>query len=140
MINCALNEKSLPVYGAGTNVRDWIHVKDHCHGIYLALTEGRPGETYCFGGRAEKKNLDVVHTICATLDKIQPRENGESYKELITFVEDRKGHDWRYAIDDSKAETELKFKREWNFETGMANAIRWYLDNKSWMTAVLEKS
>lgn len=140
MINCALNEKPLPVYGKGENVRDWIHVTDHCNGIYSALLEGRPGETYCFGGRAERKNLDVVHTICDSLDKIRPRSNGESYRGLITFVEDRKGHDWRYAIDDVKAEGELNFTRDWNFETGMESTIQWYLDNTQWVKSVLEKA
>ncbi|MCB0419640.1 MAG: dTDP-glucose 4,6-dehydratase [Bdellovibrionales bacterium] len=140
MINCALSEKPLPVYGDGKNVRDWIHVKDHCYGVYLALTEGVPGETYCFGGRAERQNLTVVHTLCDALDKIRPRSSGESYRQLITFVEDRKGHDWRYAIDDSKAENQLGFKRQWSFETGISETIQWYLNNEKWAQAVLEKA
>jgi len=137
MINCALAEKPLPVYGIGRNVRDWIHVEDHCSGILLALEKGKPGESYCFGGNAERRNIDVVQAICEILDRKQPRANGKSYQELITYVEDRKGHDWRYAIDDTRAQRELGFKRRYaSFEAGLEATVAWYLDNKSWMTAV----
>lgn len=138
MITCALAEKPLPIYGSGQNVRDWIHVEDHCAGIALALEKGRPGATYCFGGNAERRNVDVVKAICHLLDEKKPRTNGKSYEELIHFVEDRKGHDWRYAIDDSKAQRELGFKRRYEgFEEGLAATINWYLENKTWCEAVL---
>ena len=140
MIRCALAGKNLPVYGNGKNVRDWIHVSDHCQGVLLAIDKGIPGESYCFGGRSERRNIDVVTSICEQLDKISPRARGESYQELITFVDDRQGHDWRYAINDTKAETELGFKREYNFEQGLAQTISWYLSHRDWMEAVLSKA
>ena len=131
MIQCALGGKPLPVYGKGSNVRDWIYVGDHCAGILAALERGRAGETYCFGGNSERKNLDVVHAICAVLDELKPRQGadaGKSYREQITFVQDRAGHDWRYAIDDSRAERELGFKRSMaSFEQGLRATIEWYL-------------
>ncbi|MEZ4873246.1 MAG: dTDP-glucose 4,6-dehydratase [Bdellovibrionales bacterium] len=138
MIHCALSDMPLPVYGNGKNVRDWIHVSDHCRGIMLALENGVPGETYCFGGNAEKTNLEVVHTICNTLNQLVPRADGRSYLDQITFVEDRKGHDWRYAIDDTKVEKSLGYKRKWNFEDGITSTIQWYLENKTWKDAVLK--
>jgi dTDP-glucose 4,6-dehydratase len=138
MIDCALQGKPLPVYGNGRNVRDWIHVHDHCAGIRLAIEKGRPGESYCFGGRSERRNLDVVRAICAELDRQVPRAGGGKYEELISFVTDRKGHDWRYAIDDSKAEKELGFRRTYaGFEAGLAATVTWYLENRRWMDAVL---
>lgn len=141
MINCALSEKSLPVYGQGANVRDWIHVTDHCAGIRLAIEKGEVGQSYCFGGRSERKNLNVVKAICAELDQQAPRSNGRSYADLITFVEDRKGHDWRYAIDDTKAERELGFKRQYvDFEMGLRQTIAWYLNQREWVQAVLGKA
>ena len=136
MIDCALAEEPLPVYGKGENVRDWIHVEDHSNGIYLALTKGTVGESYCFGGRSERKNIAVVEAICEILDEIKPKSSG-SYKELISFVEDRAGHDWRYAIDDTKAERELGFTRQYeNFEDGLKQTIKWYLDNGAWIETV----
>ena len=140
MITCALAGKPLPVYGDGGNIRDWIHVEDHCSGISLALEKGKPGATYCFGGNAERNNLDVVKTICRELDEMRPRKDGQSYAKAITFVTDRLGHDRRYAIDDSLAERELGFKREYEFESGLANTIRWYLENEAWCKAVTRKS
>jgi dTDP-glucose 4,6-dehydratase len=140
MINCALSGRELPVYGKGQNVRDWIHVSDHCAGVRLALEKGVPGESYCFGGNSERRNLDVVKSICAELDRAAPREGGGSYSKQIAFVEDRKGHDWRYAIDDSKAQRELGFKRRYSsFEEGLAQTVQWYLSNRAWMNAVLAK-
>ncbi|OFZ18233.1 MAG: dTDP-glucose 4,6-dehydratase [Bdellovibrionales bacterium RBG_16_40_8] len=140
MIDCALHEQPLPVYGKGENVRDWIHTEDHGQGLLLALTSGRPGETYCFGGRAERKNIDVVKAICHTLDELHPRESGKKYDELIHFVTDRPGHDWRYAIDDKKAETELGFKRKYkNFEDGLKQTIKWYLTNTNWIEKIKAK-
>lgn len=140
MIHCALTGQPLPVYGDGGNVRDWIHVLDHCQGIWLALQKGRIGETYCFGGNAERNNLDVVRTICRKLDELRPREDGKSHESGIAFVTDRLGHDRRYAIDDTRAIQELGFTRRFNFEEGLADTIRWYLDHQTWCNSVLGKS
>ncbi len=141
MISTALKEKPLPVYGTGKNIRDWIHVEDHSTGILNALQSGKPGSTYCFGGNAEMTNLSVVETICTYLDKVKPRSNGKKYSELISFVEDRKGHDWRYAIDDSLAQKELGFKRRYtNFQSGLTATIDWYLSNPAWSEKVLSKN
>jgi dTDP-glucose 4,6-dehydratase len=140
MINRAVSEEPLPVYGDGGNVRDWIHVEDHSHGISCALEKGRPGETYCFGGDAERHNLDVVKSICKHLDRMKPRSDGKSHAVGITFVKDRLGHDRRYAIDDAKAERELGFKRKFDFERGLEDTVRWYLDNSAWSQAVLAGS
>ncbi|MDZ4662395.1 MAG: dTDP-glucose 4,6-dehydratase [Pseudomonadota bacterium] len=140
IIRCALADKPLPVYGNGGNIRDWIQVEDHCRGIWLALEKGKVGETYCFGGNAEKNNLDVVKTICHEMDRLKPRHNGQKYESLISFVPDRLGHDWRYAIDDTKAQKDLGFKRKYNFEQGLTETIKWYLGNQLWMKKVMEKS
>ncbi len=140
MIQCALAGKTLPVYGKGENVRDWIYVKDHCAGILLALEKGKAGETYCFGGNSERKNLDVVHALCRTLDELKPRADKKSYAEQIHFVQDRAGHDWRYAIDDSRAQRELGFTRTMaDFEQGLRSTLRWYLENSAWVEQVLKK-
>lgn len=137
IIRCALAGQPLPVYGNGKNVRDWIHVSDHCAGVRLAIEKGVPGQSYCFGGRSERQNLEVVKSICAELDRLVPKPQG-SYASQIRFVEDRKGHDWRYAIDDSKAERELGFKRQFTkFEEGLKQTIQWYLENQSWVKAVM---
>lgn len=137
IIRCALAGQPLPVYGNGKNVRDWIHVSDHCAGVQLAIDKGVPGESYCFGGRSERQNIEVVKSICAELDLLLPKPNG-SYADQIQFVEDRKGHDWRYAIDDTKAEKELGFHRQFDrFEEGLKSTVRWYLDNQDWVTAVM---
>jgi dTDP-glucose 4,6-dehydratase len=129
VIKSCLNNKPIPVYGKGANIRDWIHVEDHCYGIFLALTQSSPGETYCFGGNAEMKNIDIVTLICEKLDTLRPKENGDSYKSLISFVTDRPGHDLRYAIDDSKAVKELKYTRNYNFDSGIESTIKWYLEH-----------
>lgn len=137
MILNALEEKPLPVYGKGENIRDWIYVEDHAEGVWLALSKGDLGDTYCFGGNSERKNLDVVTKICEILDKKVPRKNSKSYKELITFVEDRKGHDYRYAIDDSYAQSKLGYTRRFkNFEEGLENTVDWYLENTQWVQQV----
>lgn len=137
MITKCLKQESLPVYGNGGNIRDWIHVDDHSNGILLALQKGQPGETYCFGGNSERNNLQVVNSICASLDQIKPRADKKSYKDQITFVQDRAGHDWRYAIDDTKAQKELGFTRKYTqFEDGLKDTILWYLDNMKWVEAV----
>jgi dTDP-glucose 4,6-dehydratase len=139
MIHCALGNRPLPIYGDGGNVRDWIHVEDHSRGILLALERGLPGSTYCFGGDAERNNLDVVRTICRELDHLKPRTDGKLHESAIQFVTDRPGHDRRYAIDDDLAQRELGFSRRFTFEQGLANTIRWYLNNSAWCEAVTRK-
>lgn len=136
MIHAAIGGKPLPVYGTGANIRDWIHVEDHCRGILLALERGKPGSVYCFGGRAERRNLDVVKTICQILDELRPRGDGKRYEAQISFVTDRLGHDWRYAIDDRLAERELGFTRLHTFEKGLRATIQWYMDHESWCKSV----
>ena len=127
MINNARHDKSLPVYGEGLNVRDWLHVYDHCAGIDLVMRYGKNGEVYNIGGHNERHNIDVVKTILRELDKPET---------LITYVTDRKGHDLRYAIDPTKIETELGWKPKYNFETGIKETIQWYMDNQEWMDNV----
>ena len=140
MITNALSEQALPVYGRGANIRDWIHVEDHARGVLLALKKGVVGESYCFGGRSERQNLHVVQNICSILNELRPRANGQKYEKLISFVTDRAGHDWRYAIDDSRAEKELGFGRVFkNFEQGLRQTITWYLENPEWLASVQEK-
>jgi len=128
----ALDEKPLPVYGAGANVRDWLFVEDHARALELVVTKGKPGESYNIGGRAERANLSVVETICDILDNKRPRKGGGRYRDLITFVTDRPGHDRRYAIDASKIERELGWKPAETFDTGLERTIQWYLDNTWW--------
>lgn len=127
IIRKAISGEAIPIYGDGKNIRDWLYVLDHCTGIKLALDKGRLGETYNIGGNNERDNLYIAHTICELLDEIKPKDI--SYKELITFVKDRPGHDFRYAIDASKIETELAWKAQENFETGIKKTIEWYLGN-----------
>ncbi len=137
LITCALAGKPLPIYGSGGNTRDWIHVEDHCAGIFLALEGGRLGETYCFGGDAERKNLDVARQICTILDGLRPRTDGVSYQAQLTFVADRLGHDWRYAIDDALAQKELGFSRRYGFDDGLMATVKWYLDHQQWCELAL---
>jgi dTDP-glucose 4,6-dehydratase len=127
IIRKALAEQAIPIYGDGLNVRDWLYVMDHCSGIDLVFLSGKTGETYNIGGNNEKKNIEIVKIICEILDKIKPRNNGNSYKELINFVTDRPGHDKRYAIDATKIEKELTWKAQENFETGILKTIKFYL-------------
>lgn len=129
----ALAGKPLPIYGTGENIRDWLHVEDHCDAIYEVLTKGRVGQTYNIGGRAERNNLFIVNKICQILDDFRPRSDGKSYKEQITFVKDRLGHDLRYAINCSKIEKELGWKPKHHFEEGLKETIQWYLDNEGWV-------
>lgn len=136
----ALQGKEIPVYGKGENVRDWLYVDDHAKALLTVLLNGKPGETYNVGGHNEKKNIDVVNTICSTLDKLSPKPNGESYKSQITFVTDRPGHDFRYAIDASKIDNELGWKPEETFESGMLKTIQWYIENISWCEAVTKNN
>ena len=136
----ALNEKPLPIYGDGQQVRDWLYVADHCSAIRCVLERGQTGETYNIGGWNEKTNLEVVNTICSVLDTLRPRSNGKSYDELITFVKDRPGHDRRYAIDASKIERELGWRPEETFDTGIRKTVQWYLDNPVWIDGVVSGS
>ncbi|MCL1888920.1 MAG: dTDP-glucose 4,6-dehydratase [Desulfovibrionaceae bacterium] len=126
--------ETLPVYGQGENIRDWLHVEDHCAALELILTRGQPGQTYNIGGRAERRNIDVVRDICAILDELAPRPDGP-HAGLIRFVQDRAGHDFRYAIDSSKLERELGWQRRFTFEQGLRETILWYLDNPDWLQA-----
>ena len=136
MIVNALAGKSLPVYGDGQQIRDWLYVKDHCSAIRRVLEAGRVGEVYNVGGWNEKPNLDIVHTICTLLDDARPRTDGLSYKEQIINVTDRPGHDLRYAIDASKIERELGWKPAETFETGIRKTVAWYLENQPWVANV----
>ena len=130
IIQSALAEKPLPIYGDGKNIRDWLYVLDHCKAINLVWTKGRAGETYNIGGRNERDNITIVTKICRLLDERRPRKNGGKYEELITFVKDRAGHDRRYAIDATKLEKELGWKADENFETGILKTVDWYLNNQ----------
>ncbi len=134
MILNALEGKSLPVYGKGLNVRDWLYVRDHCIAVWTIMQKGTRGETYNVGGRCEMKNIDVVTTICDILDEIRPAF--ESRRKLITFVKDRPGHDLRYAIDCSKLEKELGWRAEESFDTGIRKTINWYLEHSQWVEHV----
>lgn len=136
VIHNALAGKPLPIYGDGQQIRDWLYVKDHCSAIRRVLEAGRVGETYNVGGWNEKPNLDVVHTLCAILDELSPRADGKAYKEQISYVTDRLGHDRRYAIDASKIERELGWKPAETFETGIRKTVQWYLDNQAWVQNV----
>ena len=133
MIINALEEKPLPIYGDGLNIRDWLYVEDHCEAIRKVLCAGIPGETYNIGGRSEKTNLEVVNTICSVLQQERP---GRDYTSLMKFVADRPGHDRRYAIDCSKIERELGWRAQHTFEHGIAKTIRWYLEHLDWVRAV----
>jgi dTDP-glucose 4,6-dehydratase len=135
MFSNAMTGKSLPVYGTGKNVRDWLHVQDHCEAIELVFLKGKAGETYNIGGHNEMKNIDIVHLICDFADKHNSQT--KSAKELITYVEDRKGHDWRYAIDASKIEHDLGWTPRFTFETGLAETLQWYLENTTWTENVM---
>lgn len=128
----ALEGRELPVYGDGSNIRDWLYVEDHARALSLIATKGRLGETYNVGGRNERTNLQVVEAICDALDEMVPGEHPR--RELIRFVKDRPGHDHRYAIDATKLEDELGWRAQENFETGLAKTVRWYCDNADWWT------
>jgi dTDP-glucose 4,6-dehydratase len=138
MIIKALAEEPLPVYGDGQNIRDWLFVDDHARALLLAITNGVPGESYNIGGRNERTNLQVVEAICGTLDRLAPAKRGASQR-LIAFVADRPGHDWRYAIDASKIERELGWRARETFETGLERTVRWYVDNRGWWEAILDR-
>jgi dTDP-glucose 4,6-dehydratase len=136
VIRRALAGESLPVYGDGQNIRDWLYVGDHCAAIRCVLERGRPGESYNVGAANERTNLEVLHRLCDLLDEGKPRRDGKSYREQITFVKDRPGHDRRYGIDASKIENELGWKPMETFESGLRKTIRWYLENQEWVANV----
>ncbi|AMN43606.1 dTDP-glucose 4,6-dehydratase [Rhodoplanes sp. Z2-YC6860] len=138
MIIKGLAEDPLPVYGDGRNIRDWLYVEDHARALTLVLERGRIGQTYNIGGRNERTNLHVVTTICELLDRLEPSSHG-SRQRLISFVADRPGHDRRYAIDAAKLESELGWRAVETFESGLAKTVQWYLDNRSWWQAILER-
>ena len=138
IINC-LNKKPLPLYGSGNNIRDWLYVDDHCDALISVLRKGKIGETYNIGGNNEVKNIDVVNAICEILDNELPLNDGKSYKELITFVNDRPGHDFRYAIDSSKIKNDLGWLPRESFSSGLHKTIQWYLNNKKWWRNIQKK-
>ncbi|MGR5287455.1 dTDP-glucose 4,6-dehydratase [Vibrio maritimus] len=134
----ALEGKNLPIYGKGDQIRDWLFVEDHARALYKVVTEGKVGETYNIGGHNEKQNLEVVQTICSILDTLVPKDT--EYAEQITYVQDRPGHDRRYAIDSSKMQRELGWTPEETFETGLKKTVQWYLDNSDWCQHVQDGS
>jgi dTDP-glucose 4,6-dehydratase len=153
MIVNALAGRPLPVYGTGGNVRDWLYVGDHCRGIEAVLLRGRVGEVYNLGGRAERRNVDVVQALCGVVDAAfaadpalagrfpeAPAARGEPTASLVTFVADRPGHDWRYAVDCSRAEQELGWRPTMRFEQGLAATVGWYLANEAWWRGVMDGS
>lgn len=140
MILNALDLKKLPVYGKGDNVRDWLFVEDHAEALLTVFEKGRDGETYNIGGNNEKQNIEVVHTICDLLDQLKPRADKKSYRDLITYVADRPGHDKRYAIDASKIKRELGWAPKETFETGIKQTVAWYLENQAWCKRVQDGS
>ena len=131
ILNC-LAQKPLPVYGTGENVRDWLYVQDHCDAINMVLQKGTIGETYNVGGNNEIKNIQIVKDICTILDEVKPAQSGKSYHQLITFVKDRPGHDFRYAINSKKIKQDLGWQPQETFQSGLRKTINWYLDNKDW--------
>ncbi len=138
MIVKALGGEALPVYGRGANVRDWLYVDDHVRALRLVFETGVPGETYNIGGNAERRNIDVVKTLCAILDRLRPRSDRRLYGEQIHFVADRPGHDLRYAIDATKIRRELGWAPQESFETGVEKTVRWYLDHEDWWSVIVQ--
>jgi dTDP-glucose 4,6-dehydratase len=136
MVCNAITGKPLPVYGDGLNVRDWLYVGDHCAAIRRVLASGRPGETYNIGGRSEMANIDLVQTLCGLLDELHPGSPVTPHARLITYVQDRPGHDRRYAIDAGKIERELGWRPAETFATGLRKTVKWYLDNPAWIAEV----
>ena len=137
----ALDDKEIPVYGEGLQIRDWLYVEDHARALYLVATKGVAGETYNIGGHNEKKNIEVVKTICSLLDELRPRKDGKPYAEQIVHVKDRPGHDLRYAIDPSKIARELGWTPQETFDSGIRKTVEWYLEHKdTWCANVLNGS
>jgi dTDP-D-glucose 4,6-dehydratase len=137
--NC-LDNKILPVYGNGLNIRDWLYVTDHCNAISALLKKGKPGETYNIGGNNEIKNIDIILTICKIMDEIKPSKTNQSYSKLITYVADRPGHDFRYAIDATKIKNEINWIPKESFNSGIRKTIKWYLENEEWWRKIQNKS
>lgn len=135
----AISGEPLPVYGDGSNVRDWLFVEDHARALRRVFERGIPGETYNIGGNSERRNIDVVKTICATLDRLRPKQAGGSYSEQITFVADRPGHDQRYAIDATKMRDELGWQPEVSFEEGIEKTVKWYLERNDWWQPIIDR-
>jgi len=140
MIVNALAGRDLPVYGAGANIRDWLYVEDHAAALHRIARHGRPGEKYNVGGRAERSNLDVVRTLCRLLDEMAPASSHRPHADLIRFVPDRAGHDFRYAIDGGKIERELGWTPSVDFDSGLARTVRWYLDHRDWWEPLLART
>ncbi len=138
VIQKCLRGEPIPVYGRGENVRDWLYVDDHADGLLAALGRGRPGRTYCFGGANERRNLDLVKLLCGLMDELAPRADGLTHSGQIAFVEDRPGHDLRYAIDAARARAELGWAPKEDPASGFRKTVRWYLDNRAWVAAVLD--
>jgi dTDP-glucose 4,6-dehydratase len=135
----ALAGEPLPVYGDGSNVRDWLFVEDHARALRTVFERGVPGETYNVGGNAERKNIEVVRAICTTLDRLQPRADGQSYAAQISFVTDRPGHDHRYAIDATKIRDQLGWEPQVRFEEGIDRTVNWYLERRDWWEPILAR-
>ena len=132
----AINGKRLPVYGTGKNIRDWLYVLDHCEAILTVLSKGEVGQTYNIGGGNEIENIEVVKIICNILDRLLPKKNSESYKELISFVKDRPGHDFRYAIDTTKINSKLDWYPRESFKSGLEKTVEWYIENAAWCESI----
>ena len=135
-----LREEPIPVYGKGENVRDWLYVADHVDALYRVLRKGRTGEVYNIGGENEQRNIDLVGAICQEMDQLNPREKGAAHADLIQFVEDRPGHDFRYAMDIGKIRRELDWAPRETFQSGLHKTVRWYLDNRSWWEPIVAKT
>lgn len=140
MIINAMNSIELPVYGKGDQIRDWLHVSDHCEAIKTILERGQVFETYNIGGSNEIRNIDIVKTICYELDVLLPHPEGRSYSDFISFVSDRPGHDKRYAIDSTKIQEKLNWKPKISFKTGIRDTIKWYLENSEWLHKIKNKN
>ncbi|MEA4813237.1 MAG: dTDP-glucose 4,6-dehydratase [Anaerolineaceae bacterium] len=132
--------KPLPVYGDGMQIRDWLYVDDHCEGIWKVVTEGKVGQTYCIGGDNQPPNIEIVKTICSILDELEPHSEFTPHEQLITYVQDRPGHDRRYDIDISKIHRELGWKPRWSLQKGLLDTVKWYLDNPEWVKAITAQS
>jgi len=138
IINC-LKNKELPIYGKGNNIRDWVYVEDHCDGICQVLKKGIIGETYNIGGNQEMTNIDIVNNLCSILDKVMPSNKVKNYSSLITYVKDRPGHDFRYAIDSTKIERELQFFPKESLKSGLSKTVDWYINNLDWINKISDK-
>ncbi len=139
VINNAMHGRPIPIYGEGANVRDWLYVDDHVRALCTVINTGRIGETYIIGGKGERTNLQVAHAICDALNELAPNAKIGNYRNLITFVKDRAGHDFRYAIDATKIETELKWTPQETFESGLKNTVKWYIENQKWCDRLVQK-